>query len=234
MRRSDWVVLLVVSVVVAIFAFCPSVRELYAAFNAQHGMVMTFFKFAVLATFGESLGLRVRRGVYDAPGFGLLPRAVVWGLLGLTIKFAFVVFGQGVPAFLEYMGFANAGVYLAGPMGWQRVVVALSVSVAMNVIYAPVMMVVHKITDTHILQHGGRLSALLRPIAFGRILRDKIDWGVQWSFVFVRTIPLFWIPAHTISFLLPGDFQTLFAALLGIALGLILAVASSKRSSEDA
>ena len=45
----------------------------------------------------------------------------------------------------------------------------------------------------------------------------------------LRTIPLFWIPAHTVSFLLPPDYQVLYAALLGVALGLILALAGKRR-----
>jgi len=51
---------------------------------------------------------------------------------------------------------------------------------------------------------------------------------VQWNFVFKKTIPFFWYPAHTITFLLPVDYQVLFAAILGIALGTILAMASLK------
>jgi len=43
--------------------------------------------------------------------------------------------------------------------------------------------------------------------------------------VFKKTIPLFWIPAHTITFLLNPDYQVLFAAFLSIVLGAILAVA---------
>jgi hypothetical protein len=52
---------------------------------------------------------------------------------------------------------------------------------------------------------------------------------VQWNFVFKKTIPLFWFPAHTITFLLPSQFQVLFAALLGVALGVILAIANNKK-----
>jgi len=47
--------------------------------------------------------------------------------------------------------------------------------------------------------------------------------------VYKKTIPFFWIPAHTISFLLPAAYRTLFAALLGVALGLILTIAVKKR-----
>jgi len=101
----------------------------------------------------------------------------------------------------------------------------------MNIIYAPVMMTLHKITDTHIVNNGGTLSCLLKPIHFGNILAS-INWEVQWSFVFAKTIPYFWIPAHTITFLLPADFQVLFAAVLSVALGIFLAVASLKGSGK--
>jgi hypothetical protein len=38
------------------------------------------------------------------------------------------------------------------------------------------------------------------------------------------------VPAHTITFMLPPYFQVVFAALLGIVLGVILALASTKKS----
>jgi hypothetical protein len=50
--------------------------------------------------------------------------------------------------------------------------------------------------------------------------------------VFKKTIPFFWIPAHTITFLLPADFRILFAAILGVALGIILAIADLMGSDE--
>jgi hypothetical protein len=90
------------------------------------------------------------------------------------------------------------------------------------------MMTFHKITDTHILATGGTLSGLLKPIPFSKILAG-LNWNVQWNFVFKKTIPFFWIPAHTITFLMPADFRVLFAALLGIVLGVILALANLKK-----
>lgn len=45
---------------------------------------------------------------------------------------------------------------------------------------------------------------------------------------FKKTIPFFWFPAHTITFLLPGDARVLFAALLGVVLGIFLAIAARK------
>jgi ABC-type phosphate/phosphonate transport system permease subunit len=57
----------------------------------------------------------------------------------------------------------------------------------------------------------------------------NLNWKVQWSFVFKKTIPFFWYPAHTITFLLPQNFQVLFAAFLGVALGVILSIANLKK-----
>ena len=56
-----------------------------------------------------------------------------------------------------------------------------------------------------------------------------LDWHRQWNFVFKKTIPLFWYPAHTVTFLLPGDARVLFAALLGVILGILLAVAAHRK-----
>ncbi len=216
---------------VVILAFVPffisdAVYTFYTDFNHDHPMVMSFLKFAVLATLGESIGLRIKKGVYNEPGFGLLPRAIVWGVIGLAIKLAFTVFYTGTPIFLDKaLGFQGALKYLAGPLTIYKVIVAFSISTAMNLIFAPVMMTFHKITDTHIIQTGGTLKGFFSPIPFGEIFKN-LNWEVQYHFVFKKTIPLFWIPAHTITFLLPVDFQVLFAALLGIMLGVILAVAS--------
>ena len=52
---------------------------------------------------------------------------------------------------------------------------------------------------------------------------------MQWNFVFKKTIPFFWIPAHTLTFCLPADLQVLFAAICGVALGLILSIAAMKK-----
>ena len=227
MKKND---LLFVAFMAALFLPFFVSADAYAFYNqanAEHGMLLSFLKFALLATAGEMLGLRIRTGSYNQPGFGILPRAIVWGLLGLTIKLAFVIFGKGTPAFLTYMGLENAGSLMGGAFGAGKLLVAFSISAAMNLIYAPVMMTLHKITDTHILNNGGTLRGLLRPIRFGDIMTG-INWQVQWNFVFKKTIPFFWIPAHTLTFLLPEQFQVLFAALLGIALGVILAVASLK------
>ena len=229
MKRSDLIVILIVGAVIAAFALCTPLLEGYTHFNASHGYITAFIKFAVLATFGEMLAARIRSGAYLPTGFGVVPRAVVWGLLGITIQFAFKVFAAGVPPCLEDLGLEKAATALQAPLGGTRILTAFSISVVMNLVYAPVMMTLHKVTDLHIQEYKGSLRALVNPIKVREIMSERIDWKQMWSFVYKKTIPFFWIPAHTVSFLLPAAYRTLFAALLGVALGLILTVAVKKK-----
>ena len=210
------------------FLFDP-LFEAYYQFNLEHGLVMSFFKFALLATLGEVIGLRIKTGRYHQHGFGLIPRALVWGFLGMTIYMAFAIFASGTPVLLEKVGLKNASAVLHTGLSWRKVLVSFSISAALNLFYAPVMMTFHKITDMHILENGGTLQGFFRPVDFARIFK-KINWEVQWNFVFKRTIPLFWIPAQTITFLLPEEFRVLFAAFLGIVLGVLLAIAALRQA----
>ncbi|MDD2197235.1 MAG: Mpv17/PMP22 family protein [Bacteroidales bacterium] len=227
MKKKDILVIAIVAVLLLPFFVVPSVYKAYADFNTAHGMIMSFIKFAILATFGEMIGLRIRTGNYNQPGFGVIPRAIVWGFLGLTINMAFIIFSKGTIPLLEYLGMQNPGNILNGNLSFAKILVAFCISTALNLIYAPIMMTLHKITDTHITNNGGTVAGLLKPIKMGNIMAN-MDWRVQWDFVFKKTIPFFWIPAHTITFLLPADFRVLFAAILGIALGVLLSIGSLK------
>ncbi len=226
MKQKDIVFTLATIAFFLAFILYRPLLEAYRDFNLQHGMVSSFLKFAILATLGEVIGLRIKTGKYNRPGFGILPRAVVWGVIGLTIQMAFIIFSYGTPAFLEYLGLEGSYEMLNDKgLTAGKILVAFCISVAMNIIYAPVMMTTHKITDTHIETKGGTLKGLFSPLKMGDIMAG-INWRVQWSFVFRKTIPLFWIPAHTITFLLPAEYRVLFAALLSVMLGIFLAVAA--------
>lgn len=242
MKKNDWIVILIAAAVLAPF-FIPATGFFawFESTTAEHPFIMAFFKFAILATFGEMLALRIRKGVYLEAGFGLVPRMMVWGFLGMCISMAMIVFKSGVPAFLGTVADAVSGsaggthaplyaaIFKAGELSWGKLGIAFAVSVLMNTIFAPVMMTFHKCTDIHILDNGGTVRGLLKPMKMRTIFREKISWDVQWNVVFKKTIPLFWFPAHTITFILPATFQVLFAAILGIALGLILALANGSK-----
>lgn len=227
MYRKDLVFIILVLLAFSPFFVFQTVYDFYISFNHTHGLIASFIKFAILATMGESIALRIKEEVYNRKGFGILPRAIVWGFIGITIKIAFIIFSKGTPAVLEYLGVEKAPIALEGSFSGIKLLTAFCTSVAMNLIFAPVFMTFHKITDMHIIQNNGTLRGFFTPIQFKKIFVN-LDWAVQWNFVFKKTIPFFWIPAHTITFMLPPQWRVLFAAVLGIILGILLAVASLK------
>ena len=240
MKRADWILIACVAIVAALFALPQThCAEGFNWATAHHPYIMAFFKFAILATLGEMLALRIREGVYSKKGFGVVPRMMVWGFLGMCIAMAMVIFKSGVPVFLGSVADAVSGstghaasyaaTFASPHLTWGKLGIAFAVSVLMNSIFAPVMMTFHKCTDIHITVNGVTVCGLLRPMKMREIFREKINWDVQWNIVFKKTIPLFWFPAHTITFILPQNLQVLFAALLGVALGLILALAGGSK-----
>jgi hypothetical protein len=89
----------------------------------------------------------------------------------------------------------------------------------MNLTFGPVFMAFHKCTDKYLeLRHDGAKKPGLGGIVNG------IDWHGFISFTVLKTIPFFWIPAHTATFLLPAEYQVIAAAALSIALGIILSL----------
>jgi len=243
MKKNDFLFIVLAAVIVLPFIPLPFLADLQKAFiyNPQYWVLTSFLKFALLATMGEVIGLRIKTGNYNEKGFGILPRAIVWGLLGITIKLAFDIFANGVPAFLEKscsitgigeaMKAKDISDAISQGIGGTRLLAAFCISTAMNLIYAPVMMTFHKITDTHIVDNGGSIGGLFKSINMADIF-GRINWNIQWNFVFKKTIPFFWIPAHTITFMLPSEYRIAFAALLGIALGIILSIAAIKGKSK--
>ena len=208
--------------------FVTSITKKHYLINEKERFYLSFGGYCHLSTMGEMIGLRISTGVYINRTFGVIPRMAVWGLLGMGINMAMIIFSKGVPMFMEYMGMANASDTINGEMCLEKIMIALAISVAMNSIFAPVFMTLHKITDTHISNCAGSVKALVTPIPMKQIITE-LNWAVLWGFVFKKTIPLFWYPAHTITFLLPPTMRVLFAAVLGIVLGVLLAVAAKKK-----
>ncbi len=225
MKKQDITFILITIILFLPFFIFEPVYDLYKQTNMAHPYVMAFIKFALLATYGEVLGLRIKAGGYNLQGFGVLPKMIVWGFLGVWIAIAMKTFALGAPVMADTLGLKGIAPAMLGSFTWQKLIGAFTISVMMNTCFAPVFMTFHKITDTHIIDNGGRLASLITPIQFAKILQN-LNWNVQWNFVFKKTIPFFWIPAHTITFMLAAQYQVLFAAALSIVLGLILSIAA--------
>lgn len=233
MKTSDVTVGVCIALVLGLFALVPGVFETFNDFSRAHDFLMSFIKFGVLCTLGESIALRITAKAYNRPGFGLLPRFVMWGLIGIVINASFIIYAMGVPHLVAAIGLPLPPDALAGTSLPQKVGMAFCISVANNFLFAPLFMTVQAVLSIHIAETGGTLGGFFSSIAVSRTL-GKIDWNMLYGFVFKKTLPLFWVPCHTITFILPTELRVLFAAALGVVLGVILAIASLKSEQQTA
>ncbi len=229
MKRSDIIFIIIFVGIFVPFFLSEKLYDFFVWFSTDWAFTASFIKFAILATMGEMLGSRIRSGIYLPEGFALLYRAVVWGFLGMTVKAAFMIFGGGTPLIMQHLGMGDAAAVMAGPITGARVLLAFAISTFLNVFYAPVLMVTHRVSDLHIAAAAGDRRKLL-TVPDVRKLLASIEWNSMWGIVLKKSIPLFWIPAQTVNFLLPEEFRMLIAALYSTVLGVILALAAGKNS----
>jgi len=234
MKKGDFLWLLVLALVVAFLAF-PKTNNIFVTLTTTCPFMMGFTKFFILATMGELLAIRIVLGDYKEPK-GLIWRAIVWGFLGYCFVVIFPLFRGGV-IFCAKQGFLPKVIWMTTDkllppelMFWGKLATALITSALINIAFAPGFMAFHRITDTYIDMMDGKITNL--PNVALKDVIQKIDWNGFVSFVVLKTIPFFWIPAHTITFSLPPAYQIMMAAMLGIALGCILAFA--KRRNQPA
>lgn len=183
-------------------------REFFKEFYDNNKILGGFIKFFLLASIGDFIALRIRSNKWKVPKY-ILVKAIVWGLIGISIVLMFVIYPVGITALQESKIL---------PFEGNEFFFAFFVSVFMNLTFAPTMMSFHRISDTYLnLKHENKNVTIGEAIEY-------INWRQFLSFTVFKAIPLFWIPAHTITFLLPEEYRVMFAAILGIFLGLILGV----------
>ncbi len=214
MKKGDFIWGTLLAAIIA-FLTIPATNGLFMAATQASPYLMGFVKFAVLATMGEFLAIRITSGTWRAPCCAVF-RAIIWGVVGMLIVLMFQIFPAGVAAAADqgYLWVGNGR--LAVPIR------AFLTSFIMNFTFGPVFMALHRITDTVIDRRcQGEKTGITGAVG-------QIDWADFIRFVVGKTIPFFWIPMHTISFLLPSGYRVLFAGFLSIALGAILAYAKRR------
>lgn len=60
MKTKDWICLLIIIAIFAPFLLSDTLYDHYQEANRQHPYLLAFAKFALLATFGEMIGLRIK------------------------------------------------------------------------------------------------------------------------------------------------------------------------------
>ncbi len=172
----------------------------YIQWVTQHPFQSAALQFALLGTLGEvvAASVRKRRAALPCTALQLVWKALAWALLGLVIKGGFT----GMKGFTQAL--LDKGMlpgFLAHGLGK-----AFVVSVLTNVFFGPQMMAFHRLEDNWILGERGFAGL------------DRAWWTLVW----------FWIPAHTVTFALPPEYQIGLAALWGLVLGVILGLSKGR------
>jgi len=200
------------------FLLYPDTNKMFTSFTTNYPYIAGFLKFAILATMGDLLAYRLVTSEWKIRK-GFLFRAFIWGFLGVIIVLIFAIFGAGITAAMETGLLPGAGYTIA---------FAFFTSTIMNLSFAPAMMGFHRVTDTYA---DLRFIEGKKNLKLNKVI-GQVDWNNFVSFVVLKTIPMFWIPAHTITFLLPSEYRVLMAAFLSIALGGILSFAKAKNKQK--
>lgn len=179
--------------------------------------IMGFLKFALLATFGEMLKHRIKTGSWAVSCLPL--RVLVWGFYGIVMTIAFSLFAKGTAAMMSGNLWFGSNPALGSSFG-NNLIFALTTSVFMNMIFAYPMMLSH--------EWFGQVIEKRKFIG-GAEFFGSCDAKVWGSFI-PKTILYFWVPAHTVTFLLPAEFRVLVGAALSVALGFILTIKASKKA----
>jgi hypothetical protein len=209
---------------VTLFILLPVTRTYFEYATQEAPYLMGFLKTGLLATMGELLVNRIKKGAYFSDQ-GIALKFFVWGLLGMTFVFVFQLFASGVASAQAKQMLLS----ISEPLFLGLLLTAFMTSLWMNLIFAPTFMMLHRITDGYIEKSQGQLKKL-KNVKLSEVV-ISIDLNYFISFVVLKTIPFFWIPAHTITFLLPENYRVLMASYLSIALGIILTMAKQKQIS---
>jgi len=204
MKKETFITLLVVLSTGLLIAIVTT--SLFLSFAKQYPLLSSFIKFFLLASIGDVIGQKLQSRTWGLPQ-KIFPKALVWGLIGVAIYIMFKIYPIGV-TLLQVDGVL--------PFSGNTFFFAFFVSVIMNFTFAPTMMAIHRISDTYWNERSRGQDPSFKETV------NVIDWGQFYHFTLKRTIPLFWVPAHTITFLLPEEYRIVFAAVLGIILGILL------------
>ncbi len=173
----------------------------YVEFVKNYPILSAVVQFAVLGTIGEVIS----RKMAHSKVFGLavaLKKAVVWSILAIMIKYAFV-------GFFGFVHSLVAAHLLPSAADSNIFVRAFFVSAFTNLIFGPIMIYSHRFLD----------NFFMRKHNYSNMA------GALWTLVW------FWIPAHTLTFSLPVDYQIGLAAVWSVVLGIILGYFESKKVS---
>ncbi|MGE5707907.1 MAG: hypothetical protein ACM3YO_06215 [Bacteroidota bacterium] len=199
-----------------------SMYTAYVHLLKAHPLGMAALQFMLLGTLGDWLAAKLRGGRMG--GMEGLCKLPTWAILGITVKYAFLG-GTGATGSLLEHGFLPG----LGAFGF-----AFYKSLIVNTFYGPFMMIGHRLSDDYLARQGFRPGPILRDLPKARLWPGLAS--IHWDSMrrSLSMIPIFWVPAHTLTFLLPEYLQVTMAAVWAIALGVMLGTFSRAAKTEAA
>ncbi len=174
--------------------------NLYIELVKAHPILMAVIQFAILGTLGEIISKLIVQKSFKYPFSFVMTlwKMVVWSILAICIKYAFVGINGFVIAIMEHGMLPQMEV---GSIGF-----AFTKSVMINLQFGLLLVIFHRILDNLVLKIKNW---------------NNLDKGML-------SLIWFWIPAHTVTFSLPVDYQIGLAALWSVVLGFILGMFNRK------
>ena len=166
----------------------------YISIVQQYPLFSAMFQFALLGTLGEIISFKVKGG--QGFPFSLKitgGKMLGWALLAVMIKYAFTGFSGFVTALIDNQLLPEITSQLT-------LLFAFFKSFFTNLLFGPILIWTHRLFDN--------------------LIEGKKNWGNLKGALL--TLLWFWVPAHTITFALPGEYQIGLAALWSLVLGVIL------------
>ena len=175
----------------------------YIAIVTANPLLSAAVQFAVLGTFGELLSNAVVKKNLSLPcsPLKLVGKMAAWAVLGVFVKVCFVAMHGCAQALLEH-GFLP-------PWSESGLGRAFTLSFLLQLFTGPQIMFFHRFEDN--------------------LIAGK--WSMEGITTALKSLVWFWLPAHTVTFMLDKPFQIGLAALFSLALGLILGYAKIKQTS---
>jgi hypothetical protein len=177
--------------------------EGYIQWVKDNPLISAAVQFGILGTIGEIISCSIRAKQFALPGkwHQVGAKILAWAVLGIVIKYGFAGMKGFTRALLDHQMLPT--IFDSG-IGW-----AFAVSVLTNLFFGPQMMFFHRLED-NLIAWEWNLAGL-----------TTAWWTLLW----------FWIPAHTVTFSLPTEYQIGLAAIWSLVLGLILGLSKVNRPS---
>jgi hypothetical protein len=173
----------------------------YIELVTAHPILTAIVQFAVLGTLGDAISHWIVKRKIFAP-YDL--KTLILKIIEWSVLAVMIKY-----AFIGFQGFVESLIenhYLPHLEGIGK---SFAISTSMNLQFGPFLVIMHRLMDNLIAGKQNWKNL------------DKGFYSLLW----------FWIPAHTITFILPKEFQIGLAALWSLALGIILGFYNRKATS---